>query len=136
MHLVHGGGVNAAVGMAGVQVANVVRLSGQVGHQVAHPQARLAVPLEGPGAGQAFGVALGELAHRLAEGSGQGLPPQAGEFGLGVEQVHGARAADHEHEDDRLGAGGEVRFPGGKGVRRLGVAGHQVRQGHAHAGAA
>ena len=42
------------------------------------------------------------------------------QFRLGIEQIHLARPAFHEQEDDALRLGREMRLPGGQRVRRPG----------------
>ncbi len=67
--------------------------------------------------GQQRRFAIGELAHRLAETRRQRLTLPLFQRGLGIEQIHLAGAADHEHEDDRLGRAWEMRLANGKRIR-------------------
>ena len=96
------------VGIEGMNEAQVVRHAGKVREQFAHPDAALSLlgELEGRGRDQL----LLPPGHRgntlsLADGFGQLGFEELVQIGLVIKQVHLARGAGHEQEDDSFGLG-------------------------------
>ena len=111
---VHGENGPAVGGVGAVHRAHEAELvgdAGQVGQQLAHPVPRLPVPPELPGALEEV-AGLVEL--HVGLGERQRLVVVADEQRLVLEQIVLRRAAVHVQEDDALGAGREVRRPGGQ----------------------
>ena len=82
--------------------------------------------LEGTRAGQQLGIALGELAHWFAETLRQCLTVHPVQFWLGVEKIHLAGTAHHEHENHGFGAWSMVRHTRSQWIGCTGVSRHQA----------
>ena len=118
VHLIHGRGMDHAVGVARADQRDVVGVRVQVRHEVRHVHPRLAILAPLAVAAQAERVALEELAVNLAEAGRQRLRVEPVQERLGVEQVHLARAAGHEQENAALGLGREMARPGSQRAGR------------------
>ena len=115
--------------------ADVVRDSPELRHQLGQFHAALAVPVEGEFARHDLrrGLDEGKL-QVLGHGLRQGLAMMLLERGFRIEEFVLARPSLHEHEDDVLRLGLEVRLLGGQWVdigqvgRREAVARKQVAE--------
>ena len=114
--VVHGRGVDGAVGIEGPDEAEVIHMLRRVGEEGGDIHAALAVFGKLPGAGEQRSVAFGELADDGAVAGGQRLAVVFGEGRFRVESVDMAGATDHEKEDDGFGFGRKVGGFGGEGV--------------------
>ena len=97
--------------MHGPDDRDVVHPPGQMGHDLGDPGTRLTVLGELEGTAQ---QPAGLLRRRHIHGDlvEVGLSMMLVQHRLGIQQVHGAGAAIHEQQDDRLGLGLEVGLSG------------------------
>src|ERR1035438_4582506 len=92
------------VGVHGPDQANIVGAGSRMGDEIRILGAALAVGFEFSRAGQHRGGRLDECQLELAgHGGRQRLALPFFELGLGIEKIHLAGSAFHEHEDDVLG---------------------------------
>ncbi len=103
IHLVHGRGVDHAVGVARANQCDIIGVRVEMRDEVGHVHPRLSELAPLAVAAQAKRVGFEELAVNLAEAGRQRLRVEAVQKRLGVEQVHLAGTAGHEQENTALG---------------------------------
>ena len=116
VHLAHAAGMVDAVGDTGADDRQFVDVLRDVGHPVADPRPRTAMPLPDAFVGQERRGRLPHRRDRRLEARRNPLPGQFAEQRFGVEQVEVARPPFHEQEDHTPRPGRMVGDPGGERI--------------------